>query len=155
MRFTLAAGLAFVLAVAAHAQPAPPTVQPGYMAYSGCQPGYPAPCFIPFSPENPMPVTSAPATVALTPLDASTVATGGTAVTALLAGHRARGGWIQNPSTATAPLCINEIGTAATTSAASTTCVQPGQMYTLAPSSGGVSVNSTDDGHVFSGYGFN
>lgn len=91
-------------------------------------------------------------TVTPTALDAFTVATGGTAVVALTAGHRPGGGWIMNPSTTTA-LCINEIGTATTTPSGNTTCIAPGQAYNLLPAAGAVSVNATDSAHVFSGYG--
>ena len=96
-----------------------------------------------------------PGPLQIVPLDVSTVTTGGTAVTALAAGERTAGGWLQNPSTATINLCINEVGTASgTTSAGSTTCIVPGAIYTLAPSIGPVSVISSDSAHPFSGYGF-
>lgn len=88
-------------------------------------------------------------------LDVKTVTTGGTAVTALTSGHKSAGGWIQNPSNATINLCINEISTASgTTSSGDTTCIIPGQTYNLVPSSGAVSVISSDNTHPFSGYGF-
>jgi hypothetical protein len=91
----------------------------------------------------------------LVALDASSVTTGGTAVSALTAGHRTGGGWIFNPSGAAASLCINEIGTASgTVSSGSTTCVAAGQSYTLAPSANAVSVIASDSGHAFSGEGF-
>jgi hypothetical protein len=96
-----------------------------------------------------------PGPLIINPLDVATVTTGGTAVTALGAGERAAGGWIQNPSTATVNLCINEAGTASgTTSSGSTTCIAPGQTYNLAPAIGPVSVVSSDSAHPFSGYGF-
>mgnify|MGYP001549993405 CR=1 FL=1 len=83
------------------------------------------------------------------------VTTGGTAVTALAAGHRTGGGWIQNPASASTNLGINEIGTASgTTSAGNTTFILPGQTYQLAPSGNAVSVISSDSAHAFSGYGF-
>jgi hypothetical protein len=91
----------------------------------------------------------------LVPLDVATVTTGGTAVTALTAGHRTGGGWIMNPTTATQPLGINEIGTATgTTSAGNTTFIAPGQTYQLSPSANAVSVIATDSAHAFSGYGY-
>jgi hypothetical protein len=100
-------------------------------------------------------VSTNPGSRTLVALDISTVTTGGTAVTALNAGHRTAGGWLQNPPNATINLCINEIGTASgTTSAASTTCIQPGQSYTLAPAAGAVSVISSDSSHPFSGEGW-
>lgn len=87
-------------------------------------------------------------------LDVATVTTGGTAVTALTAGHRVSGGWIANPTTATISLCINEIGTASgTSSSGSTTCISPGATYVLAPSGNAVSVISSDSSHPFSGEG--
>jgi hypothetical protein len=91
----------------------------------------------------------------LIPLDTSLVAVGGSAVTALAAGHRSQGGWLQNPVGATVNLCINEIATASgTTSAGNLTCIVPGQTYVLAPSSNAVSVVSSDSPHPFSGYGW-
>lgn len=99
---------------------------------------------------------AAPVSLVLTPLDVSTVTTGGTAVTALLAGHRNAGGWLSNPNAATVNLCINEIGAASgTTSAGNTTCIVPGQTYMLTPSTNAVSVISSDSAHPFSGYGWN
>lgn len=95
-----------------------------------------------------------PGSLTVVPLDAATVTTGGTAVTALNAGHRTAGGWLQNPSNATINLCINERGTASgTTSSGDTTCIVPGQGYTLTPSPGTVSVITSDSAHPFSGYG--
>jgi hypothetical protein len=97
-----------------------------------------------------------PGTRTLVALDIATVTTGGTAVVALNAGHKTAGGWLQNPSTATVALCINELGTASgTSSAGSTTCIVPGQTYTLTATPGGVSVISADSAHAFSGYGYN
>jgi len=84
------------------------------------------------------------------PLYVSTVTTGGTAVTAIVAG-----GWIQNPSSATVNLCINEVAVASgTTLAGSLTCLTLGQTYRLAPSLTPVSVVSSDSAHPFSGMGF-
>lgn len=104
---------------------------------------------------NPMPVLTKPAPYTLVTLDVATVTTGGTAVTALSAGHRTAGGWISNPATATINLGINEIGTASgTTSAGNTTFIAPGQTYTLAPSANAVSVISSDSSHPFSGLGY-
>lgn len=102
------------------------------------------------------PTSTTPGTRTLVPLDVATVTTGGTAVTALTAGHKSAGGFIQNPPSATINLCINEIGTATgTTSAGSTTCITSGQTYNLSPSTGAVSVISSDSAHPFSGYGLN
>lgn len=92
----------------------------------------------------------------LTPvtLDIKTVTTGGTAVTAISAGHRTGGGFLKNPENATIFLCINEIGTAAgTISSGDTTCIGPGIGYNVAPGSGAVSVITSDSAHPFSGFG--
>lgn len=97
-----------------------------------------------------------PAARTIVPLDVSTVTTGGAAVTALNAGHRAAGGFLYNPIGATINLCIDEQGAASgTTSAGALTCIQPGQIYTLAPTAGAVSVITADSSHPFSGYGLN
>lgn len=105
-----------------------------------------------------IPTTSSisPGSRTIIPLDISTVTTGGTAVTALIAGHRTAGGFLLNPSGATINLCINEQGTASgTTSAGALTCIQPGQTYTLVPAAGAVSVITSDSSHPFSGEGLN
>lgn len=108
------------------------------------------------TPSSPLNTISAPRGVYAP--DVATVTIGGTAITAFTAGHTLKGGWIQNPSTATANMCISQTGAAASTSAADvtggTSCIVPGQTYTIAPSYGSVSVNSTDSGHQFSGQGF-
>lgn len=101
-------------------------------------------------------VVTTPGSRTIVALDVSTVTTGGTAVTALTAGHRTAGGWLLNPIGATINLCINEQGTASgTTSAGALTCIQPGQTYTLQPTSGAVSVITSDSSHPFSGMGLN
>lgn len=88
------------------------------------------------------------------PLTASSVTTGGTAVTAIAAGNRLRGGWLFNPSSATVELCINEISTASgTVSSGSTTCIAVGMKYDVVPSTAAVSVISSVSGHTFSGMG--
>ena len=100
-------------------------------------------------------VGTKPASVTLVPLDISQVTTGGTAVVALIAGHRSAGGWIQNPATATINLGINEIDTASgTLTVGNTTFIAPGQNYVLAASGNAVSVISSDGTHPFSGAGF-
>ncbi len=105
---------------------------------------------------TPVLTTTTPSSRTIVPLDVSTVTTGGTAVTALTAGHRTAGGFLYNPIGATINLCINEQGTASgTTSAGALTCVQPGQAYNLAPAAGAVSVITSDSSHPFSGYGLN
>lgn len=96
-----------------------------------------------------------PGSLTLVPLDISTVTTGGTAVTALNAGHASAGGFIQNPKGASVDLCINGIGTASgTTSSANTTCIPAGSAYYIPPSAAAVSVISSDSSHPFSGEGF-
>lgn len=100
-------------------------------------------------------LTTKPASLTLVSLDLKTVTTGGTAVTALSAGHRSAGGWIKNPESATVNLGINEIGTASgTTSNGDTTFIVPGDVYVLAPSGNAVSVISADSSHPFSGMGY-
>lgn len=101
-------------------------------------------------------ITTTPGQRTIVPLDISTVTTGGTAVTALNAGHRTAGGFLFNPIGATINLCINEQGAASgTTSAGALTCIIPGQAYLLAPAAGAVSVITSDSSHPFSGYGMN
>jgi hypothetical protein len=115
-----------------------------------------AACLLAAWPALAAPVYTTPAAVTLVTLDASAVTTGGTAVVALAAAHRNKGGWLFNPSTATVALCINEIATAAgTTSAGNLTCIAPGQTYLLSPSPNAVSVVASDSAHAFSGYGWN
>jgi hypothetical protein len=97
-------------------------------------------------------VTAGELTVAS--LDVSVVATGGTAVTALTAGHIVRGGWLANPVGAPAPLCISEVGTAATSDGGGTTCIVAGQTYVLPATAAAVTVNSTASAHQFTGRGY-
>lgn len=97
-----------------------------------------------------------PGALTIIPLDVSTVTTGGTAVTALIAGHRSAGGFLLNPAGATIALCINEQSVASgTTSSGPLTCVPPGGSYTLVPSNAAVSVITSDSSHPFSGEGLN
>lgn len=99
---------------------------------------------------------TSPAARTIITLDIKTVTTGGVAVNAISTGHRTAGGFLQNPIGATIALCINEIGTASgTTSSGDTTCIQPGQSYTVSPASTAVSVITSDSSHPFSGYGLN
>jgi hypothetical protein len=92
--------------------------------------------------------------IIVAPLDVASVTTGGTAVTAVAHYNRLKGGWLQNPSTATTALCINEMdaATATTTPGGNVACIAPGQTYLLAPSGNSVSVVSSDSNHAFSGY---
>ena len=103
----------------------------------------------------PQPTLTTPGTRTLVPLDVATVTTGGTAVTALTAGHRSAGGFLYNPSTATINLCISEVATASgTTSAGSLICIPPDRTYQLTPSANTVSVVSSDSAHAFAGFGY-
>lgn len=97
-----------------------------------------------------------PGTRTLVPLDVSTVTTGGTAVTALTAGHRTAGGYLANPKAATIDLCVNEQTTASGTTTGAQSglyCIVPGGSYNLAPSTLAVSVITSDSTHPFAGYG--
>ncbi len=153
--------VALFVPIAAVAQPAPGSgiaTPTGTMAYVGDfqwngTAWVPAPGG---SSSYPTSVSTTPATRTLVPLDVATVTTGGTAVTALSAGHRSAGGWLYNPSTATISLCINETGSTAsgTVSLSSLTCIPPDRTYQLTPSANIVSVVSSDSAHGFSGYGY-
>lgn len=157
MRKIVAAALLLVFVTPAFAQTQTGVI-PGFMAAAGTD-GCPSSnaCFVPYSAAFPFPVTpTAPGQRTIVPLDVATVTTGGTAVNALIAGHRTAGGFLYNPIGATINLCINEQGVASgTTSAGALTCIQPGQSYTLAPAAGAVSVVTSDSSHPFSGYGLN
>lgn len=113
---------------------------------------------VPVDESNPLPVTVAgttPGSRTIVPLDVATVTTGGTAVTALAAGHRSAGGWLYNPATATVNLCINEVAAASgTTTASSLICIPPDRTYNLTPSANAVSVVSSDSAHPFGGMGY-
>lgn len=110
----------------------------------------------PASASNPVPTSTKAGARTIVALDVSTVTTGGTAVTALNAGHRTAGGFLYNPIGATINLCINEQATASgTTSAGALTCIQPGQSYNLTPAAAAVSVITSDSSHPFSGQGLN
>lgn len=101
-------------------------------------------------------VLSKPAPLTIIPLDISTVTTGGTAVTALTAGHRTAGGFLTNPKAATIDLCVNEQGVASgTTTFGALICVPPGGSYNLVPAAGAVSVITSDSSHPFGGEGMN
>lgn len=96
-----------------------------------------------------------PGSLVMNPLDIATVTTGGTAVTAIAAGKRTAGGWIYNPSDATVLLCINETATASgITTSGALVCIPPDRTYNLTPSSGSVSVISSDSAHKFGGMGY-
>jgi len=84
-------------------------------------------------------------------LDANTVTNAGTAVTAILAGHRTAGGLLQTSNAA--GFYVNEIGTAGTTVAGGTMFVFQNQVWSPQPSTAAVSVNATVNGLVISGFG--
>lgn len=91
----------------------------------------------------------------IVPLDVSTVTTGGTAVTALTAGHCTAGGMIKNPENAIQNLGINQITTASgTTSNGGTFFIVPGETFALTASANAVSVISSDSAHPFAGEGW-
>lgn len=95
-----------------------------------------------------------PGPLIVVPLDIATVTTGGTAVTAINAGNRVAGGYLQNPKGATIDLCINELVAASgTTSAGSLICIPPAGSYSVNPGIGSVSVITSDSSHPFAGYG--
>jgi hypothetical protein len=85
-------------------------------------------------------------------LDVATVTTGGTAVTAVAALHAVRGGFIY--TTNSAGICVNILGVATTTDGGNTACVAQGVRYSIPPTYGAVSVNSTGSGVALTGYGF-
>ena len=133
-------------------------VQPGYMSpagQNGCPPT--SACFVAYGASVPVTAVISQGPLTIVALDAATVTTGGTAVSASVAGHHNKGGWILNPSTATINLCINEQGTASgTTSAGALTCIAPGQVFNITPNATSVvSVISSDSSHAFSGQGYN
>lgn len=84
-----------------------------------------------------------PAARTIIPLDVSAIVTGGTAVTALTAGHATAGGIIITANAA--GICVDQHTTAGTvTGTPSTTmCVPQNIVFNLVPNSGAVSVNST------------
>lgn len=96
-------------------------------------------------------VTSTPASRAIVPLDVSTVTTGGTAVTALTAGHASAGGFIVTSNVA--GICVSQTGAAGSATAGGTVCVAQNQPYTLVPSAAAVSVNSPASAVAFGGEG--
>jgi DNA-binding beta-propeller fold protein YncE len=89
----------------------------------------------------------------IVPLDVATVATGGTAVTALTAGHATAGGWIMTANAA--GICVDQVTTAGTVSGTPSTtgCVGAGVPVPLVASGLPVSVNSTGSGTALAGEG--
>jgi len=83
--------------------------------------------------------------------DVTTVATGGTAVTAF--SGPANGFVLENPSTATEPLLYSLIGSAASTQGGSTFDLAAGAVIQFNPQLSGsvnLSVNAATNGHAFS-----
>lgn len=90
----------------------------------------------------------------LVPLDIATVSTGGTAVTALNAGHATAGGSLMTANSA--GICVDQIAANAGTvtgTPSSTQCVGQNVLFNLVPSNRAVSVNSTGSNVLFAGQG--
>ncbi len=85
------------------------------------------------------------------PLDANTIATGGTAITAIAAGHARRGGVLA--SAIASGFCYSLVGDAGTATSGNTICVASGTIVSLPPTTGAVSVNATEAGSI-AGYGY-
>lgn len=105
------------------------------------------------------PLGSSPTGVIVRPctpvgLRAAIVITGGTYVQAFQSGDIPFGGWIYNPSTATNALCISTVGNASVTNDIVTTCIPPGWSLPIVAQTNGVTVNSSDSSHAFSGTGY-
>ena len=105
------------------------------------------------TPKAPLPVGTKSSALTIVPLDVSSVTTGGTAVTALNAGHATAGGFIVTANAA--GICVDQRTTAgtATGTPSSTTCVAQNQVFNLVPNPGAVSVNSTASSVPFGGEG--
>ena len=87
----------------------------------------------------------------LIPLDVGSVTTGGTAVAALAAGHATAGGFVVTSNAA--GICINQRGTAVTSTTGDTACVAQNVPFYLVPSKNAVSVNSASSSVTIAGYG--
>ena len=121
-----------------------------------------APTVAPCGPSSP--TYFVPGTYTPSPLDVSTVTTGGTAVQALTAAHVAKGGYIVNPPTATAILCVSDLnqsaapisvtGSGLTAVCANSNPVLPGSQAGIwAGGVNPVTVVSPDNSHKFNGEG--
>lgn len=84
-------------------------------------------------------------------LDIASVTTGGTAVNALAAGNAICGGFIVTANAA--GMCVNQKGTAVTSTTGDTTCVAQNVPFYLIPTSTAVSVNSSASSVALAGYG--
>ncbi len=94
-------------------------------------------------------------TYSIIPLDASTVVTGGTAITALNVGHALHGGTLATSNAA--GMCVDQTQTAgtATGTPSTTVCVPASTPFYLVPNNHSVSVNSTGSGVSIGGWGQN
>ena len=93
-----------------------------------------------------------PGSVNIITLDVKAVAVGSTAVTALNAGNARRGGFVVTSNAA--GLCVNLVGVAGVASSGDTVCVAQNVIFTIPPTYGPVSVNSTATAAI-AGYGYN
>lgn len=95
-----------------------------------------------------------PAPMNVVSLDVSSVTTGGTAVTALLATHANHGGFLVTANAA--GICVNSAGGAAGTSTSGDTiCVGQNIPYSIPPTANAISVNSSASSVTFAGNGLN
>ena len=94
-------------------------------------------------------------TYGIVPLDASTVVTGGTAITALKNGHAIHGGTLITGNTA--GMCVDQTQTAGTVTGtpSTTVCVPAATPFYLVPNNHSVSVNSTASSVAIAGWGQN
>ena len=114
------------------------------VAYGQTPPAFP----LPNIPTTALPRFEAP--VKVNPLDADTIATGGTAITAIAAGHATRGGVLA--SAIASGFCYALVGEAGTATSGNTVCEASGTSVSLPPTAGAVSVNATEAGSI-GGYG--
>lgn len=98
-------------------------------------------------------ITPGPRTII--PLDVSSVTTGGTAVTALAAGHAMAGGFVETANVA--GICVDQHTAAGTVTGtpSTTACVATNVPFYIVPSAGAVSVNSSASSVSFGGEGLN
>lgn len=101
-------------------------------------------------------IKAAPTVTGPTALDATQVVTGGTAVTAVVAGTIFNGCYIQNDPLATTNLIIDPVNIASSASPTSTASfIPPGQSWNCpAASASRISVVTSDSAHKFYGVKF-
>lgn len=92
-------------------------------------------------------------------LDAASVATAGTAVTALAPGHHGHGGWLRNCN-ASGTLYVNDNGAATQTETGSNAALYPGeggqgQRYDVPAGLATISVTGSQNGMTICGEGYN